>query len=359
MPDLTDNRVLSRLMLLQGTLDSMPGDESMSRFIVRGLMSVPGIRSVNVCVKGVVAEKNNLCASCNYRWGEAENNLDYLCKLKDHGNTKCFPIRTVERLYGFVVLSLNDTPEAFTPYETYLQNIVNVIAIAIDNKRQRQALETFNEQLQSEAEQRKRAEDKIKALLAEKELILKEVHHRIKNNMNVIMSLLAMQADALKNPEAVKSLQDASSRVRSMMVLYDKLYLSDNFKQYLSSLVDEIVGLFPNRKIVKVEKQINDFILDAKRLSTLGIIVTELLTNSMKYAFIGKKEGLITVSAQLEDKLATIIIKDNGNGIPEAIDFNNSSGFGMQLVDMLAKQLRGNIRIERQGGAKFILEFEV
>jgi PAS domain-containing protein len=162
MPDATDNRVLSQLMLLQGTLDSMPTDESISRFVSRGLKTVPGISSLNVCVRGAVAEKNDLCASCNCRWGETEDNFDYLCKLEDYGNRKCLLIRTVDRLHGFVVFSLNDAPDAFTPYEPYLQNIVNVIAISIDNRRQKQLLEEFNKQLQIEVEHRKQTAEALK-----------------------------------------------------------------------------------------------------------------------------------------------------------------------------------------------------
>ena len=162
MGNATDNKVLSKLMLLQGTLDSMPTDEILSRFLSRGLKSIPGVISLNVCVRGAVAEKNDLCSSCNYRWGETENNFDHLCKLEDHGNTKRLPIRTVDHLYGFVVLSLNDTPDAFTPYEPYLQNIVNVIALSIDNRQQRQDMVAFNKQLQREVEHRKQIEEALR-----------------------------------------------------------------------------------------------------------------------------------------------------------------------------------------------------
>ncbi len=162
MGDATDNKVLSQLMLLQGTLVSMPTDESMSRFVSRGFKSVPGVSSLNVCVRGAVAEKTDLCPSCNYRWGEGEDNFDHLCKRGDYGNTKRFPIRTADRLYGFVVFTLNDTPDAFTPYEPYLQNIVNVIATTIENRQQRELLEAFNKQMQIEVEHRMQVEQTLR-----------------------------------------------------------------------------------------------------------------------------------------------------------------------------------------------------
>jgi PAS domain S-box-containing protein len=212
--------------------------------------------------------------------------------------------------------------------------------------------------------ERKNAEEKVMELLAEKELILKEVHHRIKNNMNTIKSLLFLQADTLNDPSAVAALHDAESRVESMMILYDKLYKSSDFKElqikdYLAQLADEIIGNFPNKRIVKLEKQIDDFIIKTDTLFPLGILINELLTNIMKYAFAGRDNGVITLSASVKDTRVKFIIKDNGMGIPESIDFNKGGGFGMQLVGMLAQQIGGSIRIERGEGAKFVLEFDL
>ncbi len=210
--------------------------------------------------------------------------------------------------------------------------------------------------------ERKAAEEKVKALLAEKELVLREVHHRIKNNMSTIYGLLSLQAATMKDQAAVTALEDAGRRVQSMMVLYNKLYQSSDVTtlsviEYLPELVDDIVGNFPNSGSVKVEKKIEDFTLKAARLQSIGIIVNELLTNIMKYAFIGRSGGTIVVAASLEENRAYFAIEDDGNGIPEKIDFENSTGFGLVLVQALTKQLEGTIRIERGTGTKIILEF--
>ncbi len=212
--------------------------------------------------------------------------------------------------------------------------------------------------------ERKHAEDEIRKLLGEKELILKEVHHRIKNNMNTINSLLTLQADSLKDPAAIEALENAGSRVHSMMVLYDKLYQSQEFEEisaadYFPSLVDEVVANFPNSRMVKVEKRIDDFVLEIKKIQPLGIIINELLTNIMKYAVDEKRNVLITVSAVLKDNHALFIVKDNGSGISEAIDFENSPGFGLQLISMLTEQIGGSISIDRSEGTKFVIEFDV
>ncbi len=210
---------------------------------------------------------------------------------------------------------------------------------------------------------RKIAEEKIKNLLAEKEVFLKEVHHRIKNNMASVNGLFSLQVKNLTNPEAIAALKDASSRVLSMTVLYEKLYQSIDSDQveirnYLPSLVDEIIANFPNSARVKVEKNIGDFVLSAKKLQPLGIIINELLTNIMKYAFLGRSDGLITVAAELQGDRVSLAIRDNGVGFPETIDIENSTGFGLRLVGILIKQLGGTIRMERGNGTGVILEFQ-
>lgn len=211
--------------------------------------------------------------------------------------------------------------------------------------------------------ERKLSEEKIQGLLAEKELILKEVHHRIKNNMNTIYGVLQLQSQTLTDSSAIAALQDASNRVRSMMVLYTNLYQAANFNEmsiaeYLPPLLDEIMANFPNSKSVTIEKEIDDFILHVSKLQPLGIIINELLTNIMKYAFPGKTDGVVYVSALLENEDVTIVIEDNGNGMPESVDFKNSTGFGLVLVAGLTKQISGTIRIERKKGTRIILEFK-
>jgi len=210
---------------------------------------------------------------------------------------------------------------------------------------------------------RKIEEELIHTLLAEKELILKEVHHRIKNNMLTIATLLSLQADTLEIPAAKAALKDAESRVQSMMVLYNKLYQSTGFRsvsvrEYLPSLIKDVLANFSNSDSIMVENNIDDFVLDAKMLHPLGIIINELLTNIMKYAFTGMTRGRITVSALAKGNLVHLCIEDNGNGMPESVNFSKSPGFGLMLVGRLTEQLHGSIKIERALGTKIVLDFE-
>ncbi|HBC73937.1 MAG: hypothetical protein A2008_05440 [Candidatus Wallbacteria bacterium GWC2_49_35] len=212
--------------------------------------------------------------------------------------------------------------------------------------------------------ERKLAEEKLQLLVEEKEMMLKEVHHRIRNNLNAIDGLISLQMDALSEPSAADALNDTRSRMLSMMLIYDKLYRSENFmeisfRQYLSPLVDGIISIFPTRAAIKTEKIIDDFIIDSRRLSYIGIIVNECLTNIMKYAFAGRGEGSIRITAENKDSKVTITVQDDGVGIPETTYTEGSGGFGFKLIEMMARQLRGAAWFERGSGTRFILQFSL
>jgi two-component sensor histidine kinase len=210
--------------------------------------------------------------------------------------------------------------------------------------------------------ERRHAEDEVRKLLVEKEIILREVHHRVKNNMNTMKSLLFLQSQTVKDQAIAAALQDAGGRLQSMYVLYEKLYRSSGFtelslKDYIPALVEEIIGIFPNGGHVAVTTSIEDLRMGAKTLSTLGIIINEIITNAMKYAFADKVDGSIGISASRIGDQVQIAVRDNGIGVPESVDFANSSGFGLMLVNMLTQQLRGKVRMERGSGTTVVMDF--
>jgi two-component sensor histidine kinase len=148
-----------------------------------------------------------------------------------------------------------------------------------------------------------------------------------------------------------------------MMVLYDRLYRSGIYDEvpmavFLPSLIEEILASFPNSGSVRVEHSLGDFALSSVQLLPLGIIVNELLTNIMKYAFAGRAGGLVRVSAALRDGRVIVILEDDGLGIPPGLDFKASPGFGLALVSLLTEQLKGSIRVERGSGTRIVLDFE-
>ncbi len=207
------------------------------------------------------------------------------------------------------------------------------------------------------------AEEMVQNLLREKELILKEVHHRIKNNLNSVASLLDMQANLPENAQAKMILQEAEGQVESMSILYDRLYRSGSYgslglADYLPALIEEVVGIFRRPVPVKIACEIGDISLGERIITPLGIILNEFITNAMKYAFPGRSEPRIALRASRQGKLVTIVFEDNGVGMPEGVDFGNSSGFGLQLVDMLVRQIGGSIRMERVQGTRYTISFE-
>ncbi|MFW5751757.1 MAG: PAS domain-containing sensor histidine kinase [bacterium] len=211
---------------------------------------------------------------------------------------------------------------------------------------------------------RKQAEEEIKRQLEEKETLLREVHHRIKNNVNSIESLLSMQARSADNSEVILALQESISRVQSIRVLYDKLLIDKDYRDvsirsYMESLIDSLVAVFPESKNVTIEKKITDFTLNSRKVIPVGIIVNELLTNIFKYAFKGRDEGRILVKLDKKENHVTLTIQDDGVGIDEGIDANKSPGFGLTIVRMLAQQLKGTYTVENDKGTRSILEFEI
>ncbi len=215
-----------------------------------------------------------------------------------------------------------------------------------------------------EITQRKQAEEDIKRQLSEKETLLKEVHHRIKNNISSIEGLLYMQADSSINPEVKSALLDAISRVQGMRILYDKLSSGKNFqevsvKNYTESLIKSIIAVFPEMNKVSYEVQIDDFEISTKMMIPIGIIINELLTNIFKYAFNSIISGHVSISLKKTPNKINIIIQDNGIGLSKDFDLNNSPGFGLTIVRMLTESLGGTYAIESGSGTKSVLEFDL
>lgn len=213
--------------------------------------------------------------------------------------------------------------------------------------------------------ERRLAEIEIKKLLNEKEILLHEVHHRIKNNMNTIAGLLYLQSVSIENESAVAALKDAHGRVLSMMLIYDKLFRSVDFSSistgsYLLELINGITSTFPDSGNIRIETGINDYKLDSNALVPLGIIINELLTNAYKYAFPAGGDGIIEILfMKTGDSEFELIFRDNGIGIPESIVLGESSGFGLNLVYLLSQQMRGSVEIIRGNGSVFKIKLSV
>lgn len=212
----------------------------------------------------------------------------------------------------------------------------------------------------SDITDRKEAEIEIKKQLAEKETLLREVHHRVKNNMTMIESLLAMQADSSSLPAVKTALHETISRVQSSRVLYDKLLVSDDMNEisverYANGLIDAIATVFDIENNVTIERQIADFRISQRNAFALGIIINELLTNLFKHAFKDHSGGAVSIIIERDEQTVRLIIHDNGVGFDESTLKNESSGFGLTVVKMLVEQSGGSFTRSNDNGARSVV----
>jgi len=195
-------------------------------------------------------------------------------------------------------------------------------------------------------------------------LLMKEMNHRIKNNMGQIESLLSLQADSAESVEVQCALNTAISRVRSTRTLYEKLLIGKGYQDvsmqdYLESLIESHVEVYNDRPGVAIETRITDFALSSRKAVPVGIILNELLTNVFKYAFGGRADGHVRVELTKMDRRVSLTVQDNGVGFDERVAANTSTGFGLTLTKMLAEQLEGTFTIENDHGTKSVVSFSV
>jgi PAS domain S-box-containing protein len=211
---------------------------------------------------------------------------------------------------------------------------------------------------------RKQVEKEIQKQLSEKETLLREVHHRVKNNIAMIESLLSLQSGDSVSAEVRAALQETISRVQSIRVLYEKLLISAELNEismndYVESLLDALVMVFDPQRTITVKTRIADIVIPSETAVSIGIVINELLTNAFKYAFTDRDGGLVSVSLDQSEHAVTLVIRDDGAGIDEAILERPSPGFGLTIVTMLVEQLQGTLRFTNDNGTQVTLEIPI
>ena len=202
----------------------------------------------------------------------------------------------------------------------------------------------------------------------EKEVLLKEIHHRVKNNLQIVSSMLNLQQDSLKDEEARAALKNSIGRVKSMALIHERLYMSSdlssiNIQDYVGSLVAHINQSQLDRvPELEIQQEIQNIELDVDISLSLGLIINELITNSLKYGFPqGQtlKNPMIIVSLKEINSSLQLRVSDNGRGISTNINFRNTESLGLQLVNTLAEELEGKLELEKCQGTSFILTFKI
>lgn len=210
----------------------------------------------------------------------------------------------------------------------------------------------------------KKVQSMLMKSLKEKDVLIKEVHHRVKNNMQIISSLFNLQQNSIKDPDSLAAFKDTKNRVNTMAMVHENLYHSQDLSnldigKYIENLLTSLYRTYvTNQKLVHLEMDVERVNMSINTAIPLGLIINELITNSLKYAFPEGKKGDILLGLYSENDGYALYIVDNGIGFPEEIDFRNTESLGMQLVNTLVEQINGTIELNRNKGTGFIIKFQ-
>jgi PAS domain S-box-containing protein len=209
---------------------------------------------------------------------------------------------------------------------------------------------------------RRMAEEKLRASLHEKDVLLKEIHHRVKNNLQVVSSMLSLQSMSQTDSATVCLFRESQDRVRSMALIHEQLYRASDlsridFGEYAESLTSNLLRSYTAGGTVKLNIDVRDILISIDLAIPCGLIINELVSNSLKYAFPGGRTGTVIVAMCREGCDYVLSVSDDGAGMPRHIDYRNAGTFGLQLVDTLVGQLEGSISLARDDGTAYTIRF--
>ena len=226
-------------------------------------------------------------------------------------------------------------------------------------------LSKLNKQLQEEVNEKMRAEEKIRAALHEKEVLLSEIHHRVKNNLQIISSLLHLQSQSITEEKYLDMFEDSQNRIKSMALIHEKLYSAQDmaridFKEYIQSLASKLFRTYETSSRISMAMDVEDISFDIDTAVPCGLIINELIANSMKHAFPGGRKGKIRIALRKVNLngLHELIVGDNGVGLPKGLDVEKAASLGLNLIQQLAKnQLNGSVEVHEDKGTEFLIRF--
>jgi len=212
--------------------------------------------------------------------------------------------------------------------------------------------------------ERKKTEKMLEKSLHEKEILLKEIHHRVKNNLMIISSLLNLQSRYIKDEASKDIFKESQNRARSMALIHERLYQATDLKRidfgdYIRTLSNELFRIYAGGfGLIELKINVEDIFLDINTAIPLGLIVNELITNSLTHAFPEGKRGKINVNFHPKDDHYEFTVNDNGIGFPKDIDFQNTDSLGLQIINSLTDQIDGKIKLDRTTGTEFKILFK-
>lgn len=242
-----------------------------------------------------------------------------------------------------------------TAYRDQLENLV---------RERTEELALTNASLKAEIFERQQAEEKVLASLREKEILLKEIHHRVKNNLQIISSLLELQCEHVNDEQALRFFRESQDRIKAMALVHERLYASADLAsicvcEYLESLASHLMLTYSKvAGRIALEFESDKLCLGIEEAIPCGLIVNELVSNSLKHAFPDGRTGTITLNCRTSDEgMIVLSVSDNGVGFPAGLDFRETETLGLQIVNILTQQLHGSIELSNDGGALFTIRF--
>jgi two-component sensor histidine kinase len=216
---------------------------------------------------------------------------------------------------------------------------------------------------QNENISRQKAEKELKTSLNEKEVLIKEIHHRVKNNMQIVSSLLELQSLQQTDKNIKKLFKESQNQVRSMAIVHEKLYHSGNLasiniQDYTKSLIAEIFKSYHINENILTNLNIEKRSIDINKAIPLGLILNELINNSLEHAFPNGEKGEIKINLNKNNGFITLNYLDNGVGFPKNLNFQNTNTMGMQMINGLVNQMNGTIKLNRNPGTQFTIKFK-
>ncbi len=260
------------------------------------------------------------------------------------------PLSVQGRILGVLGIA-SETEKDFTRNRVFLETICGQLAVGLQNALLFKEMEENAEKLQKE--------------VAAKTLLLKEVHHRVKNNLNVISSLLNLQLQEVEaGKDARSAFQDSRNRIFTMAQVHERLYETENFseiemKPYIEHVTQELVALYNVGMAISLSTDVESISLNITTAIPFGLILNEIITNALKYAFQGREGGNIFISLKKKGKSAIFIVKDDGIGLPPSIDPARQDSLGLTLIHLLTDQIGGTLSISGESGTEIAIQFPI
>lgn len=311
------------------------------------------------------------------------NNEKEILESQNIKSVVVVPLIADKNLIGFLGFDSVHKPLIWPDDILYLLRIVgDIISSAISQKNAKEELQKSKEELEirvkertlelmesnlalkAEIEERKHIQNQLSSSLKEKEMLLKEIYHRVKNNLMVISSLLNLQSRYIKDKEALSIFKESQSRANSMALIHEKLYRSSdlkriNFGEYIRTLSTDLFHTYvADPSLISLNMDVENLMLDINTTVPLGLILNELVTNCMKHAFPDGRKGEIYINFHKKKDIFILNVRDDGIGFPQDLDLENTGTLGMQLITSLTEQIDGEMELNKTNGTDFKIKFK-